>query len=101
MKRGSRCTLLLAQRRAARMVRLYFEMRKGDRLIQDLEGQEFKNLTEAKMEAEAVLREQIADDIASEAPLQPRSIAIHNKDQNILAVVGLSATLEKEVRCLG
>jgi hypothetical protein len=83
------------------MVRFYFEMRNGQDVIPDLEGEEFSNLTDAKTEAEAVLRELIGDEIASAAPLQPRSIAIHDEDDQLLAVVRLTATLEKEERCPG
>ena len=82
-----------------RMARFYFEGRKGDSVIPDREGEEFADLRDAKREADAVLRELLGDDIASGAPLQPRSIAIHDENQNMLAVVRLVATLEKEERC--
>jgi hypothetical protein len=73
----------------------------GGTIIPDFEGQEFATLAEAKREAEAVLRELIGDDIATAAPLHPRSIAIHDEDHNLLAAVSLIATLEKEERCAG
>ena len=75
------------------MVRFYFEMRDGGGAIQDFEGEEFKDLTDARKEAQAALRELVAGDIASAAQLRPRSIAIHDEHQNILAVVGAIATL--------
>jgi hypothetical protein len=81
------------------MVRFYFEMRHGDVVIPDLEGEEFENLIEGKREAEAVIRELIGEDIASAAPLHPRSISIHDEDGHALAVVRLIVTLEKEERC--
>jgi hypothetical protein len=83
------------------MVRFYFEMRDGDGVIPDIEGEEFKNLTEARTEAEAVLRELVADDIAAARPLQPRSCAIHDGDGQLLVVVRLLAVLEKEERSAG
>ena len=70
-----------------RMAKFYFEMCRGDGVISDREGQEFKNLAEARMEAEAVLREWLADDLFAAAPLQPRSISIHEGDGHPLAVV--------------
>ena len=81
------------------MARFYFEMRKGDGLIPDMEGEEFGTLAEARREAEQALREFVADDIAAGAPLQPRSCAIHDEDGRLRAVVRLIATLEKEEHC--
>jgi hypothetical protein len=81
------------------MVRFYFEMRLGDGVLPDVEGEEFENLIGARWEAEMVLRELLADDIAAAKPLQPRSVAIHDEDGHLLALVRLIATLQKEERC--
>ena len=84
------------------MVRFYFEIRHGDgTVLPDFEGQTFAHLSDARAEAEASLRELIAADITSAAPLQPRSIAIHDEDGKMLAVVELVATLHKEDRRIG
>jgi hypothetical protein len=81
-----------------RMGRFYLSVLTGGHVIPDREGEEFENLTDARQEAEAALRELVAEDIASAAPLQPRSIAIHDGDGHLLAIVRLSATLEIEGR---
>jgi hypothetical protein len=81
------------------MVRFYFELRTGDGVTPDFEGQEFHDLTEARSEADSALRELLAEDIFAAVPLQPRSIAIHDEAGQLLAVVRLIATLETQEHC--
>jgi hypothetical protein len=78
------------------MARFYFELREGDNVTPDDEGEQFVNLTEARSEAKTSLRELIAEEIKSAAPPRPRSITIRDEDKNVLAVVRLTATLEEE-----
>jgi len=75
------------------MVKVYFEIHKGQEVIQDLEGEEFKDLAEAKKEAEASLHEMLAEDIGQERPLVPRSITLRDQDGAELATVELRAAV--------
>jgi hypothetical protein len=81
------------------MVRVYFEVRTGDGVTPDFEGQEFHDLTQARSEADAALRELLAEEIFAAVPLQPRSFAIHDEAGQLLAVVRLTATLDKQEHC--
>ena len=76
------------------MVKLYFDVRKGDELIPDLEGEEFEDLAQAKNEAEAALRELLGEDIRTAAPLVPRSIIIRDEQGGELAAVELSGAVK-------
>jgi hypothetical protein len=79
------------------MGRFYLKVHAGGHVI-PVEGEEFKDLPEAQREAEAALRELVAADIVSGAELKPKSIAIHDDADHLLAVVRVSATLEIEGR---
>jgi len=74
-------------------MKVYFDVRKGDELISDLEGEEFEDLAQAKKEAEAALREVLAEDVGKDAPLVARSITIRDEHGNELAAVKLEAAI--------
>jgi hypothetical protein len=63
-------------------------------VVPDLEGQKFEDLNAAKQEAKASLRELVAEDITSQKPLETRSIAIKNEGGDLLAVVGMTTTVQ-------
>lgn len=75
-------------------MKVYFEIRKGDELIPDLEGAEFEDLAEAKKEAEVSLHEIVGEDIANAVPLVPRSITIRDENGNELATIEVKAAVK-------
>jgi hypothetical protein len=79
--------------RGTSMVKVYFDIHKGDELIQDLEGAEFDDLACAKRDAEKALHEMVGEDISNETPLVPRSISIRDESGTELGTVQLRAAV--------
>ena len=72
------------------MVKVYLHIREGIHLIRDEEGADFADVADAKREAEASLREMLAEDIKNRRPVQHRVI---NDAYNILATVEMRPAL--------
>jgi hypothetical protein len=73
------------------MVKVFFQVQRGDTVIPDLEGADFPDLADAKRDAEAALHEILAEDVGHERPLQHSSITIMDEHRNVLATVQLKA----------
>jgi hypothetical protein len=73
------------------MVKVFFQVQRGETVIPDLEGVEFPDLADAKKDAEAALHEILAEDIGHERPVQHCSITIMDEHRNVLATVQLKA----------
>jgi hypothetical protein len=73
------------------VVKVCFEVHRGDEIIHDPEGAEFDDLAAAKKDAEAALPEMVGEDITTETPLVPRAIVILDDHHNPLATVQLKA----------
>jgi hypothetical protein len=76
------------------MERFYFEILSGNSSISDPEGQDFQDLSRAKLEAELSLRDLVAFDITCIRQLDSRSIKITNVAGKLLALVGVSTVME-------
>jgi hypothetical protein len=75
------------------MVKVFFQVQRGDTVIPDLEGAEFQDLAEAKKDAEAALHEMLGEAIGHAEPLQHSAITILDEHRNILATVQLKAAV--------
>ena len=75
------------------MIKVFFDIRRGNTVIHDLEGAFFHDVADAKKDAEAALHEMLAEDIGHETPLQRSSITIMDEDRNVLATVQIKAAV--------
>ena len=72
---------------------LFLHIREGNHLIRDDEGADFADVADAKREAEASLREMLAEDIKNRRPVQHRVIEMTDDAYNILATVEMRPAL--------
>ena len=75
------------------MVKVFFQVQRGDTVIPDLERAEFHDLADAKKDAEAALHEMLGEAIGHAEPLQQTSITIMDEHRNVLATVQLKAAV--------
>jgi hypothetical protein len=76
------------------MHKVFFDLYEDGELYPDDEGKEFRDLGEAKKEAESALHELTAADIKNERPLVPRMIKMVSENGTALATVEIEAKVE-------
>jgi hypothetical protein len=76
------------------MPKVYLNLIEDGQTLKDEEGVEFKDLADAKREAERSLHEMLAEDVKYERALLPRSIEVVSESGAVLASVELEAKVD-------
>ncbi|WP_427025995.1 DUF6894 family protein [Aureimonas ureilytica] len=77
-------------------MRLYLNIRSGNTLIRDPDGEEFTSLKEARQEAACSARELIAEDLKSGRPFNDRSFEISDITGNVISTLTFSDALPRD-----
>jgi hypothetical protein len=76
------------------MTKVFLNLIEDGQTLKDEEGAEFKDLADAKREAEKSLHEMLGEDVRQERPLVPRSIDIVSEAGTVLASVVLEGKVD-------
>ena len=80
------------------MGRFYFQLRAGDELLTDDEGQDWPDLSAARREAEQAARELLAEAIRAGKEEIPEAFVIADEDGREIDIVPLAAVLPKLIK---
>jgi len=78
--------------------RFYFQLRAGDELLTDDEGQDWPDLSAARREAEQAARELLAEAIRAGKEEIPEAFVIADEDGREIDIVPLAAVLPKLIK---
>jgi hypothetical protein len=75
----------------------YFNIRKSDAYIEDVEGEELPDLDAAKVNAEERILALVGEQLKAKSPVEIHAIEISNAKREVVAVVSTDEVLPKVI----